>query len=326
MKLCIFGAGAMGGWIGGLLARQGVDVTLIARGPHLAAMKERGLTVRMGGEEFVTHPKLTDDPEEAGPQDYVFISLKAHSVPPVAERMRPLLGPNTAVVTASNGIPWWYFYKLAGPWENHRLETVDPGGKQWDVFGPERAIGCILWPAAEVVEPGVVQHEYGDRISLGEPDGSRTERVQALSQVLQSAGLRAPIRPNLRNETWVKLWGNVSLNPVSALTCSTLEGMIEDTGTLTVIRQMMLEAQAVGEKLGVRFGMNVDQRIKGAAEVGSHRTSMLQDLERGRPMEIDAIVGVVSELGRLVGIPTPTIDTVYHLVVRRAREAGCYPG
>lgn len=326
MKLCIFGAGAMGGWIGGLLARQGVDVTLIARGPHLAAMKERGLTVRMNGEQFVTHPKLTDDPEEAGPQDYVFISLKAHSVPPVAERMRPLLGPDTAVVTASNGIPWWYFYKQPGPWENHRLATVDPGGKQWDVFGPERAIGCILWPAAEVVEPGVVQHEYGDRISLGEPDGSRTERVQALSQVLQSAGLRAPIRPNLRNETWVKLWGNVSLNPVSALTCSTLEAMIEDPGTLTVIRQMMLEAQAVGERLGVRFGMNVDQRIKGAAEVGSHRTSMLQDLERGRPMEIDAIVGVVSELGRLVGVPTPTIDTVYHLVVRRAREAGCYPG
>jgi 2-dehydropantoate 2-reductase len=325
MKLCIFGAGAMGGWIGGLLARQGVDVTLIARGPHLAAMKERGLTVRMHGEEFVTHPRLTEDPEEAGPQDYVFISLKAHSVPPVAERMRPLLGPDTAVVTASNGIPWWYFYKLPGPWENHRLETVDPGGKQWDVFGPERAIGCILWPAAEVVEPGVVQHEYGDRLSVGEPDGSRSERVQALSQVLQAAGLRAPIRPNLRNETWVKIWGNVSLNPVSALTLSTLEEMIDDPGTLTVIRQMMLEAQAVGEKLGVRFGMNVDQRIKGAAEVGSHRTSMLQDLERGRPMEIDAIVGVVSELGRLVEVPTPTIDTVYHLVVRRAREAGCYP-
>jgi 2-dehydropantoate 2-reductase len=326
MKLCIFGAGAMGGWIGGLLARQGVDVTLIARGPHLAAMKEHGLRVRMNGEEFVTHPRLTDDPEEAGPQDYVFISLKAHSVPPVAERMRPLLGPDTAVVTASNGIPWWYFYKLPGPWENHRLETVDPGGKQWDVFGPERAIGCILWPAAEVVEPGVVQHEYGDRISVGEPDSSRSERVVALAQVLQSAGLKAPIRPNLRNETWVKIWGNVSLNPVSALTHSTLEDMINDPGTLMVIRQMMLEAQAVGEKLGIRFGMNVDQRIKGAAEVGSHRTSMLQDLERGRPMEIDAIVGVVSELGRLVDVPTPTIDTVYHLVVRRAREAGCYPG
>jgi 2-dehydropantoate 2-reductase len=324
MKLCIFGAGAMGGWIGGLLARQGVDVTLIARGPHLAAMQERGLTIRMNGEEFVTHPRLAASAEEAGPQDYVFISLKAHSVPPVAELMRPLLGPETAVVTASNGIPWWYFYKLAGPWENHRLETVDPGGKQWDVFGPKRAIGCILWPACEVVEPGVIQHEYGDRISLGEPDGTRSERVAALAQALQSAGLKAPIRPNLRNETWVKIWGNVSLNPVSALTMSSIEDMLSDPGTAGVIRLMMLEAQAVGERLGVRFGMNVDQRIKGAAEVGSHRTSMLQDLERGRPMEIDAIVGVVSELGRLVDVPTPTIDTVYHLVVRRAREAGCY--
>ncbi|MCC7371088.1 MAG: 2-dehydropantoate 2-reductase [Chloroflexi bacterium] len=326
MKLCIFGAGAMGGWIGGLLARQGVDVTLVARGPHLAAMRERGLTIRMNGEEFVTHPRLAESAEAAGPQDYVFISLKAHSVPPVAELMRPLLGPNTAVVTASNGIPWWYFYKLAGPWENHRLETVDPGNKQWDVFGPERAVGCILWPACEVVEPGVIQHEYGDRISVGEPDGSKSERVQALSQALASAGLKAPIRPNLRNEIWVKLWGNLSLNPVSALTLSTLEDLTRDPHTHAVIRQMMVEAQAVGEKLGVRFAMTVDKRIEAAQEVGAHRTSMLQDLEKGRPMEIDALVGVVSELGRLVEVPTPTIDTVYHLVVRRAREAGSYPG
>jgi 2-dehydropantoate 2-reductase len=315
----------MGGWIGGLLARQGVDVTLIARGPHLAAMRERGLTIRMNGEEFVTRPRVTDDPREAGPQDYVFISLKAHSVPPVVEHMQPLLGDNTAVVTASNGIPWWYFYKLPGPWENHRLEAVDPGGKQWDVLGPERAIGCVLWPACEVVEPGVIQHEYGDRISLGEPDGSRSERVETLAKALIAAGLKAPLSPRLRNEIWMKLWGNLSLNPVSVLTLSTLEEMIRDAGTRAVIRQMMGEGKAVGEKLGVRFALSVDARIKAAEEVGAHRTSMLQDLERGRPMEIEALVGVVSELGRLVDVPTPTIDTVYHLVVRRAREAGCYP-
>lgn len=326
MKLCVFGAGAMGGWIGALLARQGVDVTLIARGPHLAAMRERGLIVRSGGEEFVTHPRVTDDPREAGPQDYVFIGLKAHSVPPIVEAMRPLLGPETAVVTASNGIPWWYFYKLPGPWENHRLETVDPGGKQWDVFGPERAIGCVLWPACEVVEPGVIQHEYGERISLGEPDGSRSARAEALAKALTAAGLKAPVRPNIRNEIWMKLWGNLSLNPVSALTLSTLEELTRDPGTRAVIRQMMEEAQAIGEKLGVRFAMTVEKRIEAAEEVGAHRTSMLVDLERGRPMEIDALVGVVSELGRLVGVPTPTIDTVYHLVVRRARAAGCYPG
>ncbi|MCC6174694.1 MAG: 2-dehydropantoate 2-reductase [Chloroflexi bacterium] len=326
MKICIFGAGAMGGWIGGLLAQQGVDVTLIARGPHLAAMQAHGLTIRMGGAEIHTRPRVTNDPREAGPQDYVFIGLKAHSVPPVVDQMLPLFGEETAVVTASNGIPWWYFYKLPGSWENRRLESVDPGGKQWDVLRPERAIGCVLWPACEIVEPGVIQHEYGDRISLGEPDGSRSPRVKALGEALTAAGLKAPVRPNLRNEIWVKLWGNLSLNPVSALTLSTLEAMTRDPGTRAVIRAMMEEGQAVGEKLGVRFALTVDARINAAEEVGAHKTSMLQDLEKGRPMEIDALIGVVSELGRLVDVPTPTIDTVYHLVVRRAREAGCYPG
>jgi len=291
MKVCVFGAGAMGGWIGGLLARQGVDVTLIARGPHLAAMRERGLTIRMNGEEFHTRPRVTDDPREAGPQDYLLISLKAHSVPPVVEHMLPLLRDDTAVVTASNGIPWWYFYKLPGPWENHRLEMVDPGGKQWDILRPERALGCVLWPAAEVVEPGVIQHEYGERISLGEPDGSRSDRLEALSKALSAAGLKAPLSPRLRNEIWMKLWGNLSLNPVSTLTLSTLEDMIRDRGTCGVIRQMMEEGKAVGEKLGVRFALSVDARIKAAEEVGAHKTSMLQDLERGRPMEIDALVG-----------------------------------
>jgi 2-dehydropantoate 2-reductase len=326
MKVCVFGAGAMGGWMGGLLAQQGVDVTLIARGPHLAAMQERGLIIRMNGEEIHTRPRVTNDPREAGPQDYVIVSLKAHSVPPVVEQMLPLFDDHTAVVTASNGIPWWYFYKLPGPWENHRLEAVDPGGKQWDLLRPDRAIGCVLWPAAEVVEPGIVQHEYGERISLGEPDGSRSERAEALGKALTAAGLKAPVRPNLRNEIWMKLWGNLSLNPVSALTLSTLEDMIRDPGTHGVIRLMMEEGKAVGEKLGVRFAMSVDARIKSAEDVGAHRTSMLQDLERGRPMEIEALVGVVSELGRLVGVPTPTIDTVYHLVVRRARGAGANPG
>jgi 2-dehydropantoate 2-reductase len=326
MKVGVFGAGAMGGWIGGLLARQGVEVTLIARGPHLAAMRERGLIIRMNGEEFITHLRVTDSAAEAGPQDYLLISLKAHSVPPVVDLMQPLLGPDTAVVTASNGIPWWYFYKLPGPWENHRLEAVDPGGRQWDLLGPERAIGCVLWPACEVVEPGIIQHEYGDRVSIGEPDGSRSPRVDALGKALTAAGLKAPVRPSLRNEIWMKLWGNLSLNPVSALTLSTLEDMIRDPGTHGIIRQMMEESKAVGEKLGARFAMSVDARIKSAEEVGAHKTSMLQDLERGRPMEIDALVGVVSELGHLVEVPTPTIDTVYHLVVLRAREAGAYPG
>ena len=326
MKIAIFGAGAMGGYIGALLARAGVDVTLIARGPHLEAMRAKGLKLLMGGEEIVTRPFCTDDAAKAGPQDYVLITLKAHSVPAAVERMRPLFGPDTAVVTGSNGIPWWYFYKLPGPWENARLQSVDPGGRQWDGIGPERAIGTVLWQACEVIEPGVVRHEYGERMPVGEPDGSRSERVMRLSKALIAAGLKGPVRPQIRNEIWMKLWGNLSFNPVSALTHATLEAMARDPGTRTVIARMMQEAQSVGEKLGIQFAMGIEERIKTAEAVGAHKTSMLQDLEIGRPMEIEPLVGVVAELGRLVGVPTPTIDTVYALVVQRAKVAGCYPG
>ena len=326
MKIAIYGAGAMGGYIGALLARAGVDVTLIARGPHLEAMQAKGLTLLMGGEAIITRPFCTDDPAKAGPQDYVLVTLKAHSVPTAVPRMRPLLGPDTAVVTGSNGIPWWYFYKLPGPWENARLDSVDPGARQWDGIGPERAIGTVLWQACEVVEPGVVRHEYGERMPVGEPDGSRSERVMRLSKALIAAGLKAPVRPQIRNEIWMKLWGNMSFNPVSALTHATLETMARDPGTRAVIARIMQEGQAVGERLGVQFAMGIDERIKTAEAVGAHKTSMLQDLEVGRPMEIEPLVGVVAELGRLVGVPTPTIDTVHALVVQRARQAGCYPG
>ncbi len=326
MKICVYGAGAMGGYIGALLARAGVEVSLIARGPHLAAMQANGLKLRIGGEEIATRPFCTDDPAKAGAQDYVIVTLKAHSVPPVVERMLPLLKADTAIVTAMNGVPWWYFYKLAGPHENARLAAVDPGGVQWDRLGPERAIGTVLWQACEVVAPGVVQHVYGDRMPVGEPDGSRSPRVEALSKALIAAGLKSPVRPRIRDEIWLKLWGNLSFNPVSVLTHATLETLARDGGTRAVIAAMMEEAKAVGEKLGVRFAMSVAERIKTAESVGAHKTSMLQDLEAGRPMEIEALVGVVAELGRLVGVATPTIDTVYALVVRRAREAGCYPG
>jgi 2-dehydropantoate 2-reductase len=324
MRICVYGAGSIGGWVGGLLARSGVDVTLIARGPHLAAMQASGLKVIQGEEEFVTRPRVTSDAREAGEQDYVFVTLKAHSVPPIVEQMQPLLGSKTAVITGSNGIPWWYFHGLVGEWEGHRLDSVDPGGKQWDVLGPERAIGSVIWPAAELVEPGVVKHEYGDRISLGEPDGSKSDRVVALSQAFGAAGLKSPVRPRIRDEIWMKLWGNLCLNPVSALTGATLETMVADPGVSDILRRMMAEGQAVGERLGARFAMGLEARLQSAGEVGAHKTSMLQDLERGRPMEIDALVKVVSELGQLVSVPTPTIETVYHLVAMRAREAGCY--
>ena len=324
MRICIFGAGAVGGYLGVDLALAGVDVSLIARGPHLEAMQKNGVKLLIDGEERVAHPTATSDPAEVGSQDIVIITLKAHSVPAIVDTIQPLLGPDTAVITATNGIPWWYFHGLEGPWQDHQLESIDPGGQQWQKIGPERAIGCVVYPATEVVEPGVIKHLEGDRFSLGEPSGEKTERVAALSEVLRKAGFKAPIRPRIRNDIWVKLWGNLTFNPISALTHATLDVIATEEGTQSVARGMMLEAQSIGEKLGVRFGVDVEQRIAGAAAVGAHKTSMLQDLGRGRPMEIDALVTVIQEMGRLVEVETPTIDVVLALVQQRARIAGSY--
>ena len=323
MKICIYGAGAIGGYLGVQLSLAGEDVTLIARGPHLEAMQKNGVRLRIDGEERIAHPRCTSDPAAAGQQDYVIVTLKAHSAPAVVDAMQPLLGPDTAVVSAVNGVPWWYFHRLEGPWEGTRLQSVDPGETQWNGIGPERAIGCVVYPATEVVEPGVIQHLAGNRFSLGEPSGDKTERVLALAGALKNAGFRAPVR-RIRDELWVKLWGNLCFNPISALTLETLDTVATDPGTRAVSRAMMLEAQAIGEKLGVRFPVDVDKRIDGAAAVGAHRTSMLQDLERGRAMEIDALVTSVQEMGRLVDEPTPTIDTVLALVQQRGRVAGTY--
>lgn len=325
MKLCVFGAGAIGGLMAAKLAAKGdVEVTVIARGPHLAAMQSKGLTLRSEGAETVVPVRAVASAAEAGPQDYVVVTLKAHSLPGAAEQMQPLLGPETAIVSAVNGIPWWYFHKLAGPFEGRVVESVDPGGIVTKLLPPERAIGCIVYPAAEVPEPGVIEHTYGDRFTLGEPDGSRTPRIAALSEALIAAGFKAPVRPKIRDEMWVKLWGNMAFNPISALTTATLDVLIADDGQRGVARAMMLEGQAVAEKLGVRFAIDVDKRIAGGAEVGAHKTSMLQDLERGRPMEIDALLGVVVELAELVEVPVPTCRTVLALVRARGRAAGCY--
>ena len=322
MKITVYGAGAIGGYLAAELTLAGEDVSIVARGPHLQAIRERGLKLLIEGKEKLARVRATEDPGEIGAQDYVVLTLKAHSVAPVVDRMRPLLGPDTAVVTAQNGILWWYFYKLRGPWENERLPIADPGGKIWDGLGPERAIGCVVYPSCEIVEPGVVRHIDGKRFMLGEPDGTKSERVTALSKILTSAGLKSPVRTRIRDDIWLKLWGNVSFNPVSAVTGATLEEMTENPGTREVIRKMMLEAESVARKLGVDFPVDVDTRISWGAEVGAHKTSMLQDLEKGRPMEIDALVASVSELGRLTSVPTPTIDTLLALVRLRARTAG----
>jgi 2-dehydropantoate 2-reductase len=320
MRICIFGAGAIGGLVGARLAEAGeAKVSLIARGPHLAAMQEKGLVVRDAAGERTVQVEASDDPAAFGPQDYVFIALKAHSVPAILDSMKPLIGPETAVVTAQNGLPWWYFYKEAGRYEDRRIEAVDPGGRIWATIGPERAIGCVVHPAADVEAPGVIRHAEGDRLPLGEPSGEKTERVLALSKALVAAGFRAPVRPQIRSEIWVKLWGNLSFNPISALTGATLAAICGDEGTRSVARAMMLEAQAIAEKLGIRFPIDVDRRIAGAAEDGEHKTSMIQDLELGRPMEVEALLGAVRELGELTGSPTPTIDTVLSLVRLRAK-------
>lgn len=322
MKICIFGAGAIGGYMGAKLAEAGADVSLVARGPHLAAMQANGLTLIEDGQSTTLPVTASDDPEELGPQDYVIITLKAHSVPPVVGRMQPLIGPDTTVVSGVNGVPWWYFHKIGGPLEGTRLHSVDPGDAQWEGFGPDRVLGCVVYPAAEVAEPGVIRHVEGNRFSLGEPDGSKSDRAQALSKALMAAGLKAPVRPRLRDEIWVKLWGNLSFNPISALTHATLDVLCTDPGTRAVARAMMLEAQTIAEKLGVKFPIDVERRIDGGAAVGAHRTSMLQDLDAGRPMEIDALVGSVQELGCITGTETPTIDTVLALIRLRAKSAG----
>ncbi len=323
MRIAVYGAGAIGGLLGARLAAAGADVGLIARGPHLAAMQERGLELRHGGQSVVTRPRATQDPAELGVQDYVVVTLKAHQVPGVVPAMQPMLGPDTTVVMAVNGVPWWYFHGLDGPWRDRRLASVDPGDVQWHGIGPDRVLGCIVYPAAEVVEPGVVELVEGDRFSLGEPSGERSQRAEKLSAALVAAGLKAPVRPRIRDEMWVKLWGNLSFNPLSALTGATLDVLASDPGTRAAARAMMLEAQAIAERLGVRFAISVDKRIDGAGAVGAHKTSMLQDLERGRPLEIDALVGAVQEMGRLVEVPTPAIDLVLGLVRLRAWTAGC---
>jgi 2-dehydropantoate 2-reductase len=325
MRICIYGAGAIGGHLGVKLVRAGADVTFVARGPHLAAMAAEGVTLREGGETITVRPRCTDQINEVGPQEYVIVTLKAHSLPAAAPQIATLLGPETTVVAAVNGVPWWYFHALAGSHQGRIVESVDPGGVVSRHLPPERVVGCVVYPAAEVVAPGVIQHLYGERYTLGEPDGTRSPRASALSALLGQAGLKAPVRPRLRDELWIKLWGNLAFNPLSLLTGATLDVLLEDKDTRALCRTMMLEGQAVAEALGVRFPIDVDRRIAGAAEVGAHKTSMLQDLERGRPVELDALLGAVVELAGITGAAVPTCQAILALARQRARLAGCYP-
>ena len=310
MKVCIYGAGAIGAYLGAALVDAGCDVSLIARGPHLEALRKHGLTLEIDGATRTLQIPSTDDPTTLGPQDYVVLAVKAHSVAPVVDQIATLLGPDTVIVTAQNGILWWYFHALEGPWENHQLQSADPDGRIWKTLGPERAIGCVVYPSCEIVRPGVVRHLEGNRFMLGEPNGEKSARVRALAEAMTAGGLKAPVRRKIRDDIWFKLLGNATFNPVSVLTEATLEQIGAHGGVRALIKTLMTEVEQVALELGVRFPMSIDKRIDGAVAVGAHKTSMLQDYEQGRPLELDALVASVAELGRLVEKPTPALDAV----------------
>lgn len=316
MKICIVGAGAIGGLLGAKFALAGEDVTLIDQGAHLAAIKKNGLKlIWEDGSEHVARPRLaTDKVEEAGPQDIVVLALKAHYLESVARKIGGLLGPETMVVTVQNGIPWWYFHNHGGPFDGHRLESLDPDGTLGKNIPGDRIVGCVVYPAAAVTEPGVIHHVEGDRFPVGELNGKITERVQKLSEVFVKAGFKSRILEDIRSEIWLKAWGNLSFNPISALTHATLQEICQFPDTRKLAATMMAESQAIANKLGIAFRHTIEKRIEGAESVGAHKTSMLQDVEGGRSLEVEALVGAVLELGRITETPAPSIEAVYACV------------
>ena len=325
MKFCVFGAGAVGGFVGGMVARGDAEVSLIARGEHLSALQASGLKVITPDEEFTVEVPATDTPAELGVQDVIFLSAKAHALTVAAEAMQPLIGPDTVIVSAQNGIPFWYFHAHGGNLDGHTLQTVDPGARIANAIGNERVIGCVITSSNTVEAPGVVRN-IGNRVfALGEPDGSQSERLADIAALLAEAGLSAPTEGNIRSEVWVKMWGNVSFSPMAVLTMSKLGPLVEGEDLRALGVTIMEEVQAVGEALGVEFTATIADRLEGTRRVAGHKTSILQDLEAGRPMEVDGITGAVVELGRLLGVETPMIDLIYALMRQLAREAGLYP-
>ena len=326
MRICIFGLGAIGGLLASRLAgNPAVELSAIARGAHLEAIRARGLTVRGVDGERVVRLRVGDQPAAMGTQDVVLNCLKAHDSWQAAEQLAPLLGPDTAVVTCQNGLPWWYFDGLPGPWEGRRLASVDAGDRQRGVIGTRRVIGCCIFPAGELVGPGIIRHRQGLRFELGEPSGRMTARLEDLARVMRESGLEAPTSSDIRSVIWLKLWGNLCLNPISALTGATLDVVVGEAGTRALVREVMIESREVAERAGARLAMTVDERIEFVGRVGAHRTSMLQDLEAGKPLEIDAILGSVRELGGIVGVRTPHLDLLWALVRQLAATRGLLP-
>ncbi|MBI2314205.1 MAG: 2-dehydropantoate 2-reductase [Betaproteobacteria bacterium] len=331
MKTCIVGAGAIGGFLAAKLAQAGEEVTVIARGAHLEAMQKNGLKFlgAEGEESVIRNLRAAGTASEAGTQDAVFLALKAHQIESVAPGLRAMFTPDTVVVTLQNGLPWWYFRRHGGEHEGRRLASIDPNGVIEASIEPDRIIGCVAYPAAEVVAPGVVRHVEGNRFPLGELDGSETERAKRLSEALTRAGFKAPVIPDIRAELWLKAWGNLSFNPISALTHATLVDICQNPHTRDLAASMMREAQEIAGKLGITFRVSLEKRISGAEKVGRHKTSMLQDVEAGKPLEVEALVGVFLELARLTGTPAPHIESVYAcarlLTATMEAEGVCFP-
>ena len=322
MKICVVGAGAIGGMLAVRLAHSGHEVSVILRGANLAAVKSEGMSLidEKGTTTHAAMARATSSIAECGPQDLVILALKAHQVPGIAAELPALYHSGTRVATMQNGIPWWYFHKLASPWQGTALATIDPDGVTAKYIDIDRVIGSVVYPASEVIRPGVIQVIEGNRFTLGELDGSENESILSIAKAFRNAGFKAPISSDIRSEIWLKLWGNLSFNPISALTHATLEDICVFPGTRELAANMMREAQAIGERLGVQFKVSLDKRIAGAQAVGQHKTSMLQDVEMGRPMELLALVGSVLELGKITSTATPTIESVYALASLLAQQ------
>ena len=325
-RICIFGAGAIGGYVGAALHAAGAEVSLVARGPHLEAIRADGLGLETDGKVTRYSLPASDKPADLGPQHYVILALKAHTIPMILDDLMPLLGPDTAVVPAVNGLPWWYFHKAqtGTALDEKPLQAVDPGGRVWNEIGPQRAIGCVVYPACEIAAPGLVKHLDGDRFTLGEPSMEQSERVKTLSSLMIAGGLKAPQKPRIRDEIWVKLWGNCSFNPVSALTGATLDAIGNDPESRALVHAIMTEVKSVGEAIGVRFSVPIEKRIDGAAAIVGHKPSTRQDIEAGRPLEIDPLVTAVLELAEGLGIETPALAHVTALLKLQAETLGLY--
>jgi 2-dehydropantoate 2-reductase len=314
MRISVIGVGAIGGLLAAKLAHSGEEVSVVARGAHLAAIRERGLVLIEEGREIVARLAATNRIADLDAPDLVILGMKAHQVGSVAGEVAATLGPQTLVLTAQNGIPWWYFFKHGGPHEGARLRSVDPGGVIADHLPIDRVIGSVVYPAAQIERPGVIRHIEGLRFSLGELDGAKTERIERIAAAFARAGFKAPVVGDLRTEIWTKLWGNLSFNPISALTHATLQDICRFEPTRSLVAEMMHEAQAVSEALGIRVRVSIEKRIAGAEAIGAHKTSMLQDIESGRAIEADALIGSVIEVASLVGVATPHLDAIYALV------------